>query len=178
MCITESYVAMTAIRATDTAAARSHRERLDERQYSYLPQVLHGELSTFQRLDVAQLIAKNSMLPKDGTIFGDPTIVSAVALHSGMRVSGELVDLNPSWIEAGVIRREDIVSRIERDGVSAIITPPWFLVQDPYFRSYLIACYEKPMAFPPPEGAPGEGLPVILVFPHNKNASPCQAPPS
>jgi hypothetical protein len=157
-------------------AARSHREGLDERHYSFWPHVLHGQVSLFHRLDVAQRIASDAAFPKTGTIFGDPTIVSAVALESGRRVSGELADLNPSWIEAGAISREEVVSRIEHDGVAALVTPPWYLVQDPYFRSYVAACYEQPKVFQPPETGPGEGLPDILLFPHIPGSSPCQPP--
>jgi hypothetical protein len=149
---------------------------LDERHYSFWPHVRHRQLARFQQLDVARRVATDSMLPKEGTIFGDPTIVSAVALQSGLRVSGELADLNPSWIKAGVIGREEVVSRIERDHVAAVITPPWFLVQDPYFRSYLATCYQPPKVFSPPKSGPGEWLPDIVVFPHIHSPSPCQVP--
>ena len=166
--------AVVALTAGGWSAARSHRESLDERHYSFLPHVLHGQVSLFHRLDVAEQVASD--LPRRGTIFGDPMIVSAVALANGMRVSGELADLNPIWIQAGMVNRDEVVSRIERDGVSAVITPPWFLVQDRYFSSYLAACYEQPKIFAPPEGGPGEGLPEILVFPHIRSDAPCRVP--
>jgi hypothetical protein len=166
-----------ALTAGGWAAARSHRERLDNRHYSFWPHVLHGQVSRLQQLDAALRGIGESMLPKDGTIFGDPTIVSALALHSGRRVSGELADLNPNWIEAGTVGPEAVVSRIERDGVAAVITPPWGLVQNPYFKSYLFACYEKPKPFFRPPSGPGEGLPpFILVFTHLPGPLPCQAP--
>jgi hypothetical protein len=157
-------------------AARLHREGLDERHYSFWPHVLHGQVSLSYRMDVVHRIASDAAFPKSGTIFGDPTIVSAVALASGRQVSGELADLNPSWIRAGAISREEVVSRIEHDGVAALVTPPWYLVQDPYFRSYVAACYEEPKVFQPPETGPGEGLPDVLLFPHVKGNSPCQPP--
>jgi hypothetical protein len=117
------------------------------------------------------------MLPPEGTIFGDPTIVTFLALFTDRRVSGELADLNPSWIEAGAIKPAAVVSRIERDHVAAVVTPPWGLVQDPYFKSYLFACYQKPRPFFPPQSGPGEGLfPFLLVFTHLPGTSPCQAP--
>jgi hypothetical protein len=144
-------------------AARSHRERVDDRHYSFWPHVLHGQVSRLQQLDAA-LHGIESMLPKDGTIFGDPTIVSAVALHSGRRVSAELADLNPGWIEAGTVKREDV------------ITPPYGLVQDPYLKSYLLACYEQPKPVFPPESGPGEGLPFFLVFSHIQGVGPCHVP--
>jgi hypothetical protein len=158
------------------AAARSRREALDERKYSFWPHVLHRQLARFQRLDVAKQVARDSVLPKIGTIFGDPTIVSAVALHSGLRVAGELADLDSRWLEAGAVSREEIVSRIERDGVAAVITSPWFMAQDPYFRSYLMACYEIPKVFPPPDYGPGAGLFDILVYAHTRGTSPCRVP--
>jgi hypothetical protein len=160
------------------AAARAHREALDERPYSFWPYVLHGQVSRFHQLDVVGRIASDRVLPSHGTLFGDPTIVSAVALQSGLRVSAELADLNPAWMEAGTIERKDVVERIERDGVAAVITPPWFLIQDPYFRSYLMNCYQKPLVFPPPESGPGAGLPEIIVLLHNQSPTPCQAPSS
>jgi hypothetical protein len=169
-------LAVVALTAGGWAAACAHRESLDQRHYSFWPYVLHGQVSRFQQLDAARWVGADSILPKEGTIFGDPTIVSAVALQSGRRVSGELADLNPSWIQAGAIGREEVVSRIERDHVAAVITPPWFLVQDPYFRSYLAACYQQPKVLPLPESGPGEGLPDILVFPHIPSPSPCQVP--
>jgi hypothetical protein len=159
------------------SAARSHRERLDERAYSFWPHVRHGQMTVSQRLDVATQVASDPMLPKHRTIFGDPTIVSAVALQSGLRVSGELADLDLIWIGKGTVTREQVVSRIERDGVAAVITPPWFMVQDPYFRSYLMACYREPKVFSPPESGPGAGLPDILVFPHvDGGSASCRIP--
>jgi hypothetical protein len=149
---------------------------LDERQYSFLPHILHGQVSRFQQLDVARRVASDSVLPKDGTIFGDPTIVSAVALASGLRVSGELADLDTRWFDSGTVSREDVVSRIEHDGVAAVITSPWFMAQDPYFRSYLMACYEIPKIFSPPDNGPGAGLFDILVYPHTRGTAPCDVP--
>jgi hypothetical protein len=169
-------VAVVALTAGGWAAARSHRESLDHRQYSFWPHVRHGQVSRFLQLDAALRGISESMLPKDGTVFGDPTIVSALALYSGRRVSGELADLNPNWLEAGTVRPEEVVSRIEHDGVAAVISPPWGLVENPYFKSYLFACYQKPKPFLPPLSGPGEGLPFFLVFTHVHDTTPCQVP--
>jgi hypothetical protein len=173
---------LVALTAGGWAAARSHREALDEREYSFWPHVLHGQVSRAQQLDPVRWVGSESVLPpmeKTGTIFGDPTIASFLALQSGLRVSGELADLNPSWVEAGTVKGEEIVSRIERDGVARVITPPFGLIQDPYFKSYLLACYERPQPVPPPENGPGEGLPFILVFTHlpPSQHEPCQGRP-
>jgi hypothetical protein len=170
-------VAVLVLTAVGWSAASSHRERLDERPYSFWPHVLHGQVSRFHRLDVALREIGESMLPKDGTIFGDPTIVSALALHNGLRVSGELADMNPNWIEAGTVRPEEVVSRIERDGVAAVVSPPWGLPQNPYFKSYLLACYQKPKPYLPPQNGPGEGLPFLLVFTRIHSNTPCQVLP-
>ena len=150
-------LATLALTASAWAAARAYRERLDERSYSFLPHLLHGELMVAQQLDVARWVDRESMLPSAGTIFGDPTIVSVLALRSGLRVSGELADLNPVWVEGGSIKPDEVVSRIERDGVAAVISPPFGLVNDPYFKSYLFACYAKPRPFFPPQSGPGAG---------------------
>ena len=158
------------------AASGASREGLDRRQYSFWPHVRYGQLYRHQRLDVAWQVAKDSILPRTGTIFGDPTIVSAVALHSGLRVSGELADLNPSWLVAGTVDRVDVVSRIERDNVAAVITSPWFMAQDSYLRSYLMACYNIPKIFPAPANGPGAGLFDILVYSHSQGKSPCRVP--
>lgn len=167
-------VVLVVLTAAGWAAARAHREKLDERQYSFWPHVLHGQVSRFQQLDPALRGIGDSMLPKEGTIFGDPTITTALALRSGLRISGELADLNPNWIEAGTVKPEVVVSRIERDGISAVITPPFGLVQNPYLKSYLLTCYEKPKPFLPPESGPGSGLPFFMVFTHK--LGPCNLP--
>jgi hypothetical protein len=167
-------VTLVAVTAAGWAAARAHREGLDERQYSFWPHVRHGQVSRSQSLDPAVRAIADSMLPKTGTIFGDPTIVTAVALHSGLRVSGELADLNPTWLDAGTVKPEDVVSRIESDGVSAVISPPFGLVQNPTFKKYLLTCYEKPKPFLAPESGPGSGLPFFMVFTHK--LAPCNFP--
>ncbi len=156
------------------SAARADRERLDNRPYSFWPYVLHAQVALAQRMDVAGRVARATPIPPGGTIFGDPMIASAVALENGARVSGELADLNPNWIEAGAIARDDVVRRIERDRVAAVVTPPWFLVQDPYFRAYLLACYGRPTSFEAPADGPGSGLPDIAVFPRTDAAYPCR----
>jgi hypothetical protein len=170
-------VLVVALTAGGWAAACSHREALDERQYSFWPHVLHGQVARAQELDPARWVGSDSVLPKEGTVFGDPTIASFLALEGGLRVSAELADLNPSWVEGGTVKAEEIVSRIERDGVAAVITPPFGLIQDPYFKSYLLTCYEKPRPVLPPESGPGEGLPFILAFTHVAGTVPCGVRP-
>lgn len=159
------------------ARARARREDLDHRNYSFWPYLLHGQVSRSYQLDSALREISESMLPEVGTIFGDATIVSALALRSRLRVSGELADLNPNWLEAGTVKAEDVVSRIETDGVAAVITPPFGLVQNPYFKAYLFACYEKPKAVFPPQDGPGEGLTFFMVFTHVRGTTSCHPTP-
>jgi hypothetical protein len=172
--IFSGLVVVGALTAGGWGAACSHRERLDERQYSFWPHLLHGQVARAQELDPARWVGSESVLPQQGTIFGDPTITSFLALHSGLHVSGELADLNPSWVEGGTVKAEEIVSRIERDRVAAVITPPFGLIQDPYFKSYLKTCYAQPRPFFPPESGPGQGLPFILAFTHRQGTTLCQ----
>jgi hypothetical protein len=176
-------LALLALTAGGWAAASSHWEKLDGRPFSFWPHVLHGQVARTQQLDPALREIGDSMLPnvgKNGTIFGDATIVSALALHTGRRVSAELADLNPGWLDAGTMKPEEVVSRIEADGVAAVISPPFGIVENPTFKAYLFACYEKPKAFFPPASGPGEGLPpFLLVFTHvaGPAATRCHAPP-
>ena len=170
-------LAVVAVTAGGWGAVSSRREGADGRRYSFWPHVLHAQVSRSHQLDAALQGIGESMLPRDGTIFGDPTIVSALALRGGLRVSGELADLNPNWLEAGTVGPADVVARIEADGVLAVITPPFGLVQNPTFKSYLLACYQKPKPFFSPESGPGAGLPFFLVFTHNDGTTRCQVPP-
>ena len=168
---TLSVVALT---AGGWAAASSYRERLDGRRYSFWPQVLHAQVSRTQQLDPLLDGLGESMLPQRGTIFGDPTVATVVALRKGFRISGELADLNPGWLDAGTIKPEEVVSRIEADGVAAVINPPFGLVQNPYLKSYLLTCYEKPKPLFPPASGPGEALPFLLVFTRIQGKTRCQ----
>ena len=87
------------------------------------------------------------------------------------------IDDDPVWVEGGSIKPDEVVSRIERDGVAAVISPPFGLVNDSYFKSYLFACYAKPRPFFPPQSGPGAGLPsFIMVFDHVPGRIPCRAP--
>ncbi len=167
--------ALVALTFGGWAAARKSRERLDNRAYSFWPYVRNAEVFLSQRMDVAEGVARDPIMPTTGTIFGEPMIVSAVALDSGARVSGELADLNPNWIEAGAVSRDEVISRVEHDGVAAVITPPWFFIQDHDFRSYIVACYGPPKVFKFPPAGPGAGLPDILVFRRTGAPFPCQA---
>jgi hypothetical protein len=171
-------LAVVALTAGGWAAASSHWDRLDGRRFSFWPHVLHGQVARTLQLDPALHQIGESMLPEDGTLFGDATIVSALALHTGRRVSAELADVNPGWLDAGTMRPEEVVARIEDDGVAAVISPPFGLVENPHFKSYLFACYDKPKPFFPPASGPGEGLPpFLLVFTHVKGTTRCHAPP-
>ena len=165
-----------AISGAAWAKAQTHQEHLDDLPYSFWPHLRHLKMASIQKLDVASKVATAlATVPKSRTLFGQPTIVSAVALSGGWRVAGELADLAPRWIEQGTVSREEITSRIEQDGVAAFVTPPWELVRDPYFKAYLATCYGKPTIFDPPANLPGQGIPGILVYSHLELPSPCRA---
>jgi hypothetical protein len=74
--------------------------------------------------------------------------------------------------EAGTVKHEEGVSRIEADRVAAIVTSPWFIAQSAHFRMYIMCCYELPKVFPPPENGPGSGLFDILVCHYNGSDHP------
>ena len=167
---------VVAISGGEWAKAQTHQEHLGHLPYSFWPHLRHLEMASLQKLDVASKVAMALVaVPKSRTLFGQPTIVSAVALSGGWRVAGELADLAPRWIEQGTVSREEITSRIEQDGVAAFVTPPWELVRDPYFKAYLATCYGKPTIFDPPANLPGQGIPGILVYSHLELPSPCRA---
>ncbi len=159
------------------AVARSSREKLYGRSYALWPQILHGQVAACQQLDIGQDVPSSSLLGKSATIFGDPTSASALALAGGFRVSADLVDIDPQWILAGSVTRDSVISRVENDHVALVITPPWFLVQDAFFRSYLTACYEPPAVLYPPETGPGACLPELWVFAHRQPSVPCRPSP-
>jgi hypothetical protein len=164
--------AALALSAGAWAAAQAHQERLDTLHYSYWPHRRHAEMARLQKLDVANQVATElATLPKNRSLFGFPTIVSAVALTGGWRVAGELADLAPRWIEQGTVNREEITTRIEQDGVAALVTPPWGFVNTPYFKAYLAACYENPTTI---RHRLGQGVPDILVFRHIEKEYPCR----
>lgn len=84
------------------------------------------------------------------------------------------------WYHVGKDLR-DLAVRVDDEGVARgqlppVVTSPWFLVNDPYFRSYLMACYQPPKIFSPPESGPGSGLFDVFVFRHTPGNSPCRAP--
>ncbi len=53
--------------------------------------------------------------------------------------------------------------------MAAIVTSPWFIAQSAYFRRYIMACYEIPKVFSPPEDGLGSGLFDILADAGNRN---------
>lgn len=159
--------------AAGWAAAQSYRERLNEQRYSFWPYILHAQQAEAERLDVSRRIAAGLALPRTDTIFGDPTIVSAVALDSRLRVSGDLADLDSRWLEAGSVSHQDVIDRIERDHVAAIVTPPEWVTQSPELMAYVMTCYQLPKVFSPPESGPGSRVLEIYVYLHKPTGSSC-----
>jgi hypothetical protein len=138
------------------------------------------ELVRVQKLDVLKTIARdlNGKLSPGETLFGHGPVVAQAAVEGGRRVAGELADLAPRWIEQGVVTPGFVIGKIENDAVGALVTPLWLLVQNPQFRSYLQACYQRPQRYPRPRGGDGRGLPDLYVFLRKKVARPCSTPPT
>ncbi|MFO8070227.1 MAG: hypothetical protein R6V85_00010 [Polyangia bacterium] len=93
-----------------------------------------------------------------------------MALESGRRVSAELADFAPRWLEQGQVSRESLIARIEADRVALFVTPNWFWTKDPGFSAYLERCYRQPVVFPRKQGS---GIPRMLVFEHVDTPRPC-----
>jgi hypothetical protein len=103
------------------------------------------------------------------TIFGDSIITSLVALKTGRRVAANLVDIDPVWFQLGILSRENIVNKIEKDFVTYVIFGNWYNATDNYFKNYLINCYDPPKEFPQ---LPNSTIPPLFVFRHRGNR-PC-----
>ena len=144
----------------------------DKRDYSLLPHRRRLEMRRVSQPVVAEKLAAAVHAADDaeGTIFGHPTIATLVALHSGRRIAAELADLDPRWFFTGVMSREDVIDRIERDHVELFITPAWFFQSDPHFAAYLRRCYDEPTIFP---RADGSGIPKILLYRRRAIPRPC-----
>jgi hypothetical protein len=149
------------------ALARGRYQRRDHTGYPLLPQLRQLAMARLQRLSVAGAIAGTispQLLPGQ-TLFGYATIVTAVAVDAGRRISGEEADLAPRWIQQGSVTRREILDAVEADHPGFFITPHSFYEQDPFFRDYLARCYEPPQRFPRVKGD-GSGIPEIDVFHH------------
>ena len=154
--------------------AQGRAQTEDKRPYALVPHVRSGQAMALQKMNVARTIARDlASLPADRTLFGHATIVDLVALESGRRVSGEMADLAPRWIRQGTVGRIELTTKVENDGVGALITPRWLLVKDPYFRAYLTRCYQPPTVYPRAQTWEGGGLPDMLVFIRNNLDRPC-----
>jgi hypothetical protein len=103
------------------------------------------------------------------TIFGDAIIASLVGLKTGRRVAANLADIDPVWFQLGILSREDIVKKIEKDFVTYVIIGNWHNATDIYFKNYMIKCYEPPKEFPQ---LPNSTIPPLFVFRHRDNR-PC-----
>jgi hypothetical protein len=141
----------------------------------FFPHPRIGELVHVQNLHVVDVIAHDldrKMAPGE-TLFGHGPIVAQAAIAAKRRVAGELADLAPRWIEQGMVSQRSVITKIENDGVGAMITPQWLLVRDPQFHSYLEACYQRPQRYPRARAGDGRGLPDIYVYLRKQVARPC-----
>ena len=145
---------------------RRYQQR-DQLDYPLLPHARQLAMARLQRLTVAESITAAigpELLPQQ-TLFGFPTITAAVAVKAGRRISGELADLAPRWLQQGTVDRREVVALAERDRVAFFLTPRGFYEHDPFFRAYLAQCYEAPRLFARALGD-GRGVPPIDVFRH------------
>ena len=168
--------ALLAVTAGGWRWAQSRREAVDSRAYSFLPHRRSLQMARVQRLHVAEAIARDlaGALPEDASIFGQPSVTSAVATAGARRIAGELADLDERWIAEGRLSWAEVVQRIEGGGVQAVITPRWTLVRDPTFAGYLGRCYQAPRVYPrAARGSEGDGLPDVLVFARRALPRPC-----
>ena len=97
--------ALLAVSTLGAALSRDRYQQRDHEAYPLLPQGRYLAMARLQKLDVAAVIAKvvRSELKPGETLFGYPTIASAVATQAGCRISGELADLAPRWIAQGTV---------------------------------------------------------------------------
>jgi hypothetical protein len=167
-----AVLAIVSAVATGWAFSSEAYGRRDGRSYSFLPHRRFAEMAAMTSPTVASKVADQVRheLPAGGTIFGHPTIVDLVALETGAKVSAELADLAPRWINNGTVSRAEVVARIEADQVEHFITPAWFYLRDPFFADYLRRCYDQPTTYPREHGS---GIPRILVFRHRSAPRPC-----
>ena len=151
--------------------ARGMLETRDKESYSLLPHLRYLELSRLQKLSAVDDVATYARaLPQGETVFGYPTLVSAVALASGRRVAGELADLAPRWFRTGAVKPEDVIAAIEADQVGLFVSHKHGI--DRGLEGYLSRCYEKPNVVPRVSGD-GNGIPDLYVFRHKEGARPC-----
>ena len=165
-------LALIALALTTTVAwggaAQRYRLRDNEPTYPLLPHLRSLAMDHVQHLTIAKRIADIVALTSEPneTLFGHPTIVAQVATNANRRVSGELADLAPRWIEMKQITPESIVEQIETDRVRYFVTPHWYYVKDPFFRAYLQRCYGPAQRFPRLAGGEGHGIPELLLLRH------------
>jgi hypothetical protein len=103
------------------------------------------------------------------TVWGDAIIASLVGLKTGRRVAANLADIDPVWFQLGILSREDMVKKIEKDFVTYVIIGNWNNATDKYFINYMINCFEPPKEFPQ---LPNSVIPPLFVFRHRDNR-PC-----
>ncbi len=104
------------------------------------------------------------------TLFGDAIITSLVALKTGRRVAANLADMDPVWLQIGVLSREEIAQKIEKDYATYLIFGNWKLAADNDFKGYIINCYHPPREFP---RLPNSTIPRLFVFRH-RDQRPCR----
>jgi hypothetical protein len=171
--------ALVAAWTLGAALSRDRYQQRDHEVYPLLPHARHVAMARLQKLDVATAIAdvvRRELKPGE-TIFGYPTIASAVALRAGCRISGELADLAPRWLAQGTVSRREVMLALEADKIRFFVTPRSFFEQDRFFRDYLEHCFAAPRRFLR-TGGDGRGVPNLDLFERRAdvNCAPKQGP--
>jgi hypothetical protein len=138
----------------------------DRRSYSLLPPLREVEMARIQELAVLKRVGPivQPLLGEDDTLYGAPVLVTALALSLDRRVSGEMADLAPRWIQLGLVTRQSVIERIEADRVKVLVTPSGSMDKDPVFREYLSRCFGPPTSFSRATEGEGTGIPRVNLY--------------
>lgn len=150
---------------------------LEGNEIKSLPYARIIDQTHMRSMELGRRIGVNFSPPTERTpytIFGHPTLVTNISLHSNMRVSAELADLDPRWLISGFMHPKDVIRRIEQDNVLYFITPKWYYMRSRSFVTYLKKCYRPPLRIRrKKEGERGYAIPDIYFFEHTPGKRPC-----
>jgi hypothetical protein len=102
-----------------------------------------------QSFEITGLFARyaRQALPRDATIFGDPTLVSAVALQSGRRLALDEADTNFMRFKSGITPSQRFITRLRAAPPALILfSIGEYMVMDEAFHAWLERDYETSLA--------------------------------
>jgi hypothetical protein len=102
-----------------------------------------------QSFEMAGLFARyaHAALPPDATIFGDPTLVSAVALQSGRRLALDEADTNFMRFKSGTTPSPGFIARLRSAPPALILfSIGEYMVMDDAFHAWMERDYETNLA--------------------------------